>query len=167
MLLVAAVAIASPLLSDELIAVEADLMDEVVLDVSSVLQEYRRTLHELTEQARDLVSMRGLDYSHTHKIKAQLAQRKRFGIGQDGIDWIVNQLLEILLQSRNVDEIFAQDHELRRLITPVLKRELGLEGSLDREVKKRIRNLTEGTSDYEVQYQRTMEQLKRTKNLSD
>lgn len=162
-----AAGIVDALLAGELIEIEADLRDEVELDVASVLQEYRRTDWELSEKARDLVAVRGLDYSHTHKLKSQLAKKASFGIGDDAIEWIVQQILEILLQSKNVEEIFGEDHELRRLLAPVLRRELGVGSDLDHEVKKRIRNLEEGTSDYEIEYQRTMERLKRAKGLTD
>ena len=95
-----AAGIVDALLAGELIEIEADLRDEVELDVASVLQEYRRTDWELSEKARDLVAVRGLDYSHTHKLKSQLAKKASFGIGDDAIEWIVQQILEILLQSK-------------------------------------------------------------------
>ena len=157
--------IVTALAADELIEVTPDLREEVELDVASVLKEYRRTLHEITEKARDLVAMRGLDYSYTHKIKSQLAAEKRFGLGEDGIEWITAQILEILLQSRNVDEVFGEDHELRRKIAPVLRKELGVDGKLDEEVKKRIKHLNEGTTDYDIEYQRTLSKLRDAKKL--
>ncbi len=153
------------LIKDELIEVEAEFRGEVELDVESVLKEYRRADYELTEKARDLVSQRGLDYSHTFKLKSRLANERKFSLGEEAIDWITNQIVEILLQSRNVEEVFGEDHELRRSIAPVLKKELNVDSELDREVKKRIRNLSEGTSDYDVQYQQTLEQLRSANKL--
>ena len=151
----------------ELIELLPDMVPEVELDIASVLSEYRRSDYELTEKARDQVAARGLDYSHTHKLKGQLAKKANFGIGDDAIEWIVQQMLEMLIQSRNVEEIFGEDHELRRLIAPILRKELGIGNELDREVKRRIKNLEEGTSDYDVEYQRTMERLKQAKRLTD
>jgi hypothetical protein len=159
--------IVDALMNEELIVVEPDLIDEVVLDCASVLQEYRRQDWEITEKARDLVSLRGLDYSHTHKIKGQIAAKKKFGIGDDAIEWLVQQTLEVLLQSKNVEEIFGEDHVLRRVITPVLRKELGVDDTLDHEVKRRIKNLQEGTTDYEVEYKKTMEKIRNAKGLND
>jgi len=56
------------LVSKELIEVEDDLREEVELDIASVVEEYRRTDRELGEKAKDIVAMRNLDYSYTHKI---------------------------------------------------------------------------------------------------
>ena len=73
----------------ELIEVEPDLVPEVELDVGSVLKEYRRVDYELSERAKDLVASRGLDYSHTRKLKSKLAAEKKFGQGEDAIEWLV------------------------------------------------------------------------------
>lgn len=155
--------IVQALMDGDLIEVEPEFVEEVELDVASVLKEYRRTDHELTERARDLVALRNLDYSYTHKIKAKLAREKGIGLGEEGVEWITAQMLELLLISNNVAEVFGDDNELRAAIGPILKRELVTDGSLDREVKRRIKNLSEGTSEYEIEYQRKLEQLRRSK----
>lgn len=159
--------IVQALVKEDLIEFEPEARDEVELDCASVLQEYRRTDWELTERARDLVSMRGLDYSHTHKIKSRLASEKKFSIGDSAIEWLVNQMLEILLQSNNVDEIFGDDNDLRRAIAPVLRKELNVGSDLDQEVRKRIKNLQEGTTDFDVEYQKTMEKIRSSKGMND
>lgn len=159
--------IVDALLAAELVEIESDLRGEVELDVASVLKEYRRTDWELSEQARDIVASRGQDYSAVHKEKGRLASRRKFALGDDAVEWIVQQILEILLQSNNVEEIWGEDHELRRVIAPVLKKELGLEGSLDQEVKKRLKHLEEGTDAYDIEYDKAMERVRRARKLED
>ena len=159
--------IVEALLSGELIEFEAASREEVELDCASVLSEYRRTDWELTEKARDLVSLQGLDYSHTHKIKARLASDKKFSIGENAIEWLVSQTLEILLQSSHVEEIFGDDNDLRKAIAPVLRKELLVGSDLDQQVKRRIKNLQEGTSDYDVEYQKTLEKIRISRGMSN
>lgn len=160
-------AIADALVDGEMIEVEPAMREEVELDLESVLKEYRRTDRELSDRARDLVAMRNLDYSYTHKLKGQLAREKAFGLGDEAIEWIAGQMIEMLLQSANVEEVFGEDHDLRRLIAPILRRELGMESKLDHEVRKRIKNMSEGTSEFDIEYQKTMERLREAKKLSD
>lgn len=159
--------IVEALLQEELVEIDPELRREAELDVESVLHEYRRTDRELSEQARDIVAEQGLDYSNTNKIKNQLAARRNFKVGDEAVDWITNQMLEILLQSKNVEEVFGEDAELRRVITPVFKRELEVESELDREVRKRIKNLEEGTTDFDVEYQKTLERVRKAKGLTE
>ena len=159
--------IVQALKKEELIEFDAASQEEVELDCASVLQEYRRTDWELTEKARDLVSLRGLDYSHTHKIKSRLASEKKFSIGDSAIEWLVNQILEVLLQSNNVEEIYGEDNDLRRAMAPVMRKELNVGSDLDQEVRKRIKNLQEGTTDFDVEYQKTMEKIRTSKGMTD
>lgn len=155
--------VAQALIAAELIEVTEENLPEVELDVESVVNEYRRMDHEITEKARDLVQQRNADYSQTFKIKAKLAAQQNFVLGDEAVGWICEQIIEILLQSRHVEEIFGEDHDLRAVIAPILKREFLVDDELDREVKKRIRNLEEGTVNYEVEYTKTMEQLRSQK----
>lgn len=159
--------IVEALLAADLIEFDDSAREEVELDCASVLQEYRRTDWELTEKARDLVSMQGLDYSHTHKIKGRLAADKKFSIGENAIEWLVTQTLELLLQSNNVEEIFGDDNDLRKAIAPVLRKELSVGSDLDLQVRRRIKNLEEGTSDFDVEYQKTLEKIRQSRGMTN
>ena len=160
-------AVVRALIAQELIEVEAEMLAEVELDVGSVLKEYRRVDYELSERAKDLVASRGLDYSHTRKLKSKLANEKKFGLGEDAIEWLVKQIVEILIQSRNVEEIYGDDNDLRRTIGPIIKKETGLEGDIDREVRRHIKNFEEGTADFEIEYQKTMDRIRSNRGASD
>jgi hypothetical protein len=153
------------LVKGEMIEISQENRSEVELDVESVLKEYRRMDAELAEKARDLVANRQLDYSQTFKMKQKLAQEAGFGLNEDGIQWVCDQIVELLMQSRHVDEVFGEDHELRAHTAPVLKRELSVESDLDKQVRSRIKNLQEGTQDFDVEYRKTMEQLRNARRL--
>lgn len=159
--------VVNTLVEAELIEVAAENRAEVELDVESVLKEYRRMDHELTEKARDLVANRQLDYSQTFKMKQKLAAEAGFGLNDDGIQWLCDQIVELLMQSHFVDEVFGEDHELRGKTAPVLKKELHVESDLDKQVRARIKNLQEGTADFDVEYRKTMEQLRNARKLED
>lgn len=151
------------LIDKELIEVDSANINEVELDVESVLKEYLRTERQLGEHAKDLAHSRGLDYSAHQKIKRQLAERKKFGLYEDAVGYISNQLIETLMHTRHVEEIFGDDKDLRGAIAPVLKRHMADQDKLDLEVRKRIKNLQEGTQDWEIRYQQTMEKLRRVR----
>jgi hypothetical protein len=108
----------------ELIEVLPANLPEVELDVESVLKEYVRTDRALTDEAKDLAAQRGLDYTQHQKIKQQLAEKRRFGLRDEAIPYLANQLIETLLHTGHVEEIFAEDHELRAAIAPVLRRHM-------------------------------------------
>jgi hypothetical protein len=49
----------------------------------------------------------------------------------------------------------------------VLRKHLAADEELDGEVRKRIRNLTEGTLAWDVQYRKVMEELRKSRRLDD
>ena len=79
---------------------------------------------------------------------------------------MIDQLLSLLFHSKNVDEIFAEDTELRKKITNILRKHMDVGGELDEEVRSKIKNLEEGTASFEIEYQRVMGELKRKKGLT-
>ncbi|HEY3353447.1 MAG TPA: DUF507 family protein [Polyangia bacterium] len=146
--------------------VETAEPNEVELDVESVLKEYLRTDREITEKAKDLMDKRNLPYGQFGKIKRAMAEEKGFGLGEDGIGWICSQLIEILLQSGHVEEVFADDNTLRRKMRDILRKHMMVDDELDEEVRKRIKNLEEGTQTWDVEYNKVLEQIKRNRGLA-
>lgn len=149
------------LIKNELVEVDATQRGEFDLDVESVLKEWVRADRALAEEAKDMAHEQGLDYSAHQKIKRRLADRREFGINDDAIGYLCNQLIETLLHTRNVEEIYGEDRQLRAAISPILKKHMSNEDPLDEEVRKRIKNLQEGTQDWDIQYQNVMERLRR------
>lgn len=136
---------------------------EAELDVASVLKEYIRLDKELTERAKDILEIRGLSFSQFGRTKHALAEKKDFGLGEEAVSWIINQLLETFMQSRHVEEIYADDATIRRKTRDVLRKHMMVDEELDQEVRQRIRNLEEGTNTWDVEYNRVLEQM-RTKH---
>ncbi len=145
--------------------IETDSPDEVGLDIEAVLKEYIRTDRELTETAKDLCEKRGLQYSSYMKIKRQLAQQRGFAIGNEATDYIMDQLIGVFMHSQFVEEIYAEDHEIKRQMRTVLKRHTEIEEDIDRETRAKIKNLQEGTADWDIEYAKAMAQVKRRRGL--
>jgi len=145
--------------------IETDSPEEVGLDIEAVLKEYIRTDKELTENAKDLCEQRGLPFSSYPKIKRQLAQQRGFAIGNEALDYIMDQLIGVFMHSQFVEEIFAEDHDLKRHMRTVLKRHTEIEEDLDKETRNKIKNLQEGTQDWDIEYARAMAQVKRRRGL--
>ncbi len=140
---------------------------EATLDTAAVLKEYIRVDKELTERAKDILEIRGLPHSALGRTKRQLADQKEFGLGDDAIVWICNQLVETFMQSRHVEEVFADDATLRRKLKDILRKHMAVDDDLDQEVRDRIKNLQEGTTAWDLEYQRVMQQIKEKHGLKE
>ncbi len=150
------------LIAANFVEVTTESQAEAVLDIEAVLKEYLRMQRDVNEKAKDAVASRNLDYSQLSKVRQEEAARRGMSAPED---WLLKQLVESMLHSKNVDEVFGQDHELRRVMRDVLKRYADTEKELDRQVRARIKNLQEGTTNWEIEYQRVMGDLKEQKRL--
>lgn len=147
--------------------IEVSDHNEAQLDVAAVLKEYIRVDKELTERAKDILEIRGLPYSHLSRTKRQLADQKQFGLGEEGLSWIANQMLEAFMASKHVEEVFAEDVNLRRKIKEICKKHMQVDEAIDQEVRDRIKNLEEGTSAWDVEYGKVLEQIKQKHGLKE
>jgi uncharacterized protein len=140
---------------------------ESELDVQAVLKEYLRLDRECTEKAKDLMQKRNLPYEHFGKIKRQLAAEKAFGLGDESLDWMTTQMIESFMQSPHIEEVFADDATLRKRMTDILKKHMLIDDEIDAEVRRRIKNLEEGTATWEVEYQKALGQIKKNRRLDE
>ena len=112
-----------------------------------------------------MLQKKNLPYEQFGKIKRTLAGEKAFGLGEDGLEWMTTQMLESFMQSPHIAEIFVDDTVMRKRMADVLKKHMQVDDELDEEVRRRIKNLQEGTSTWEVEYGKVLDQIKRNRGL--
>lgn len=145
--------------------IEAESPDEVRLDIEAVLNQYIRDEQEISDRARDLAAQRGLPPTELGRLRRLVADEKKVKIGDDAIDYLLDQLVEMLMHSNNVDEVFAEDYELRKKMREPLRRQAVEDEELQKEVRAKLKHVEEGSALWEVEYRRMMEDIKRRKGL--
>ena len=146
--------------------IEAAKPREVELDVESVLKSYLSTEKDVNEKARELLERTGRGTADFNRVRNQMADSKGIKLGDEALDYLLDQVVEMFEHSANVDEIFVENVELRRKMAPIFKRHMGQDDALDAEVRAQLRHVKEGTSDWDVEYGRMVEIVKRKKGLS-
>jgi hypothetical protein len=147
--------------------IECETPHEVELDIESVLNSYLQIEKEAAEKAKDLMQQRGLAASEFTRMKKLVAEQKGIKIGDEMLDYLLDQIVELLMHSANVDEVYADDVTLRRHMKDVLKKHMSVDEELDQEVRQRIKNLEEGTATWDLEYSKVMEQIKQKHGLKD
>ncbi|MBN2496784.1 MAG: DUF507 family protein [Deltaproteobacteria bacterium] len=147
------------------IEIEPENVPAAEEDFAAIVGEYLRQDAELNESAKDLLARRGWNASKFGEARRVMAETRRFPIGDDGVDYVIEQMLEFMMISSRIEEVFAPDHAMRKRIVGVLRRYMQIDDEVDTEVRKRLKHLQEGTRDWEIQYQRTAEQVRRNKGL--
>jgi hypothetical protein len=94
-----------------------------------------------------------------------MADVRGFKMGDEGIEYVIGQMMEQLLVSRNVEEVFSDDQSLRKKIFGIFKRHLDVDDEIDREARARLKHLQEGTTAWDVEFGKTVELLRRSRGL--
>ena len=144
---------------------ETETPAEVERDVEAVLNEYLRLEREGTTKTKELMDGRKLPPSEFGRVKKSVAEQRGLKVGDEVIDYLLDQIVEAYLYSNNVEEVFASDLDLRRKMAPILKRHMLVEDELDKEVRGRLKHVEEGTPAWEIEYGKTLELLKRAKGV--
>jgi uncharacterized protein len=159
-------------LSDELVKALADAKEiecesrrEVAKDFEAVFTNYLNLDREAADKAKDLMQTRGLPPTEFQRIRKLTAEQKGIKVGEDLMDFLLDQLIEMLMHSGNVDEVYGDDPSLRRRMRPVLKKHLDVEEQLDAEVRGQLKHVQEGSRTWEIEYKRLMGDIQRRKGL--
>jgi hypothetical protein len=157
-------AIVNALVSAE--AIEVGTRREVERDVESVLQGYLNQTDQVQSRARDLVQQRGLPQGEFGRIKQLCADQEGVKVGEDGLDYVLEQILQMLMHSGNVEEVFAEDHQLKRHMRPFLREEEGKDDQIEAEVRRKLKHVKEGSRLWEIEYNRMKEEIMRRRGVS-
>ena len=147
------------------IEVEDGKMDEAELDLAAVMVEYMNEEDRIVNEAKETMARRGLSQERFAQVKKSLAEARGFKIGDEGIEYVLDQMLQALFASKNVVEVFADDKDLRLFMRSVFEKYTGVDEELDKEARNRLKNLREGTPEWEIEYPRIIATLKRQKGL--
>lgn len=153
------------LMQENDVEVEAIRVADAELDMAAIMREYLANEERVNQATREALERRGYDFSKFNQVKREMADVRGFKLGEEGIEFLINQMLEFLLISRNIEEVFADDNGMRPKILSVMKKHLDVDEDIDREAKGRLKHLQEGTSAYEIEYQKSLEQIRRARGL--
>jgi hypothetical protein len=120
----------------------------------------------VNDRAKDMIERTGRPQTEFNRLRQMVADQKGIKIGEDTLDYLLDQVVEIFHHSSNVDEIFCEDVELRRKMAPVFKKHMAADDQLDAEVRAQLKHLREGTPAWEIEYSKAMDQMKRKRGLS-
>ena len=146
--------------------IETEVPKEVTLDVESILKSYLATEREVNDRTRELLERTGRGANEFPRVRNQIADQKGIKVGDDMLDYLLDQVVEMFSHSHNVEEIFAEDVEMRRKMAPIFKKHMHEDAELDGEVRGQLKHVKEGSREWDVEYARMTEIVKRKRGLS-
>lgn len=153
------------LMQDGDVEVEPMRVADAEMDLSAIMREYLANEERVNQATREALERRGYDYSKFNQVKREMADVRGFKMGDEGIEYVIDQMIEFLLISRNVEEVYAADNLLRQKIFAIMKKHLDVDDEIDKEARARLKHLQEGTSAFDIEYNKTVEQIRRARGL--
>jgi uncharacterized protein len=145
--------------------IEAERPKEVEADIAAVLTQYLADEREVNERAKDVLERTGKAQTDFQRVRKLVADEKGIKVGDEALDYLLDQVVEMLMHSGNVDEVYVEDIDLRRKMAPAFKKHMAVDSALDGDVRAQLKHVREGTREWEVEYARVLEQVKRRKGL--
>jgi uncharacterized protein len=153
------------LMQDGDIEVETLRIADAEMDMTATMKEYLAAEERVKAATREALERRGYDPSRFNAVMREMADVRGFKMGDEGIEYVIGQMIEYLLISRNVEEVYAEDTSIRKKISTIFKKYLDVDDEIDREARARLKNLQEGSTAWEIEYQKTVELLRRSRGL--
>ena len=153
------------LMQDGDIEVETLRIADAEMDLSAIMREYLASEERVNQATREALERRGYDHSKFNQVKREMADREDGIILELRSLYAINQMIEFLLISRNVEEVFSPDNVLRQKLFQIMKKHLDVDDEIDREARSRLKQLQDGKYFHIVEYNKTVEQIRRARGL--
>lgn len=147
------------------IEVQVDNRPEAEKDLAAILEEFMRRDNEFRDKVRDDMARRNISYDQRGSMTKQLAESTGHPLGDDVERFLCRQFVECLMISPHVDEVFAEDKAIYKKIMTVLRQHDVNEAEIREEAASKIKNVKEGTVDYEVALESAMKDVKKRRGL--
>lgn len=155
----------------DLLAAEGDIevvperREEAEKDLIAVMEEFRRRDMDLRDRVKDHMAARHVPYEAFGRTLKGVADESEHPLGDDVERFLARQFVENLLISPNIDEVFEEDRVLYKKVISVLKSNDVDEREIREEALGRIKNVKEGTVEYELALQDAMKDVKKRRGL--
>jgi hypothetical protein len=153
------------LVKDEAIDVLPENRAEAELDLVAIMEEYLRRDNDLRNSVREHMSAGGIPYDKYGKVRTAMAQERTHPTGNEVERYLARQFVENFMISRFIDEVYGEDAELMRRVRGIITEFDVDERAIRDEAREKVKNLEEGTVDYEIALTNAIKEVKKRHGL--
>lgn len=153
------------LIADGDVEIEHERREEAEADLAAIMEDFLRRDYELRDAIRDRMSRGSIPYDQYGKVRNELAEKREQPQGDDVERYLARQFAEVLMISPNVDEVFADDTALYKKLLSVIRGHDVDEAGIREEAATKIKNIAEGTVEYEIAFEAAVREVKKRRGL--
>lgn len=153
------------LATDGDIEVLGENREEAERDLAAIMEEYLRRDNAFRNRVRDFMDRRNLPYEAYGRTRKALAEETSHPMGDDVERFLGRQFVEAMMISRFVEEIFEEDRIMYKKVLGILKKHDVDEREIREAAMGRIKNVREGTIEFEIAMEKAVREEKKTRGL--
>lgn len=153
------------LVEDGDIEVDPDSKADAEADLVAIMEDYLRRDTQLRESIRDHMANEGISYDQYGRTRAKMAGAMEHPTGDDVERFLVRQFIEMLLNSPNVEEVWAEDASMYRKLMEVIRAHDVDEEAIRQAARDKLKNIQEGTMEFEIAMRDAVREVKKRMGL--
>ena len=162
---VIAATVIETLVNEGSIEVEPTNRSEAEQDLVAVMEEYLRRDYALRDAVKERMAAAGVSYDRYGKVRGQMAEEWGHPTGDDVERFLARQFVENFMISRFIEEVYSDDKDLYKRVMGILRDQHVDEHALRDEAREQIKNIPEGTVDYEIALSKALKEVKKRHGL--
>ena len=147
------------------IEVEHEKREEAEKDLIAIMEEFLRRDSQMRTRVKDIMQRKNLPYGDYGRVRKQVMERNSHPQGDDIERFLARQFVECLMITNHVDEVYAEDEELYKRVRDILRDHDVDEEKLREEAAAKVKNVREGTVEYEIALQGALREVKKRHGL--
>ncbi len=158
-------AVIERLCKDGDIDVDVEDRPEAEQDLVAIMDTFLKRDLDLRDAVKDTMSRRNIPYDRYSKVRSEIADSWGHPTGESVKKYLSRQFVENFMISNFVQEVYAEDDMLFRKILEIIRSFDVDERGLRDEAKALVKNVSEGTVDYEIAFAEALKEIKRRHGL--
>ena len=158
-------AVLERLINEGDIDVSLENRPEAEKDLVAIMETFIRRDLELRDAVKDTMARRNIPYERYSKVRSEIAESWGHPSGDSVRKFLSRQFSENFMMSNFIDEVYSDDDTLFRKTIDTLKKFDVDERALRTEARERVKNIAEGTVDFEIAFAQALKEVKRRHGL--
>ncbi len=134
-------------------------------DLVAIMETFLKRDLDLRDAVKDTMSKRSIPYDRYSKVRSEIAEGWGHPTGESVKKYLARQFVENFMISNFVQEVYSDDERLFRKILDIIRSFDVDERGLRDEAKGLVKNISEGTVDYEIAFAEALKETKRRHGL--
>ncbi len=138
---------------------------EAEQDLVAIMETFLKRDLDLRDAVKDTMSRRAIPYDQYSKVRSQIAESWAHPTGESAKKFMARQFVENFMISNFIEEVYTDDDSLFRKTLDTIRSFDVDERALREEAKAQVKNVSEGTVDYEIAFAEALKEVKRRHGL--